>query len=106
MYPLKCSLIAKGFHLCESETGETLHGAKETDHSKMPIADRMPRIADNNKKIADKMPIIADNNKKIADKMLRIADNIKKIADKMPRIADNNIRIADKNSKNPRKHHE
>ncbi|MGE7943420.1 hypothetical protein ACQKNB_15175 [Lysinibacillus xylanilyticus] len=48
----------------------------KADRSKMPIADKMPRIADNIKKIADKMPRIADNIKKIADKFSRTADSI------------------------------
>ncbi|WP_374965455.1 hypothetical protein [Lysinibacillus sp. RS5] len=55
--------------LCESAAAATIWAKEMSRCSKMSIADKISRTADNNMKIADKIPRIADNNMKIADKI-------------------------------------
>ena len=57
------------FCLCESAAAATTWAKEMSRCSKMSIADKISRTADNNMKTADKIPRIADNNMKIADKI-------------------------------------
>ncbi|MGA3600321.1 hypothetical protein ACPCXA_09465 [Lysinibacillus agricola] len=61
------------FCLCESGAAATTWAEEMSRCSKMSIADKISRTADNNMKIADKIPRIADNNMKIADKIESLA---------------------------------